>query len=195
MKRCPTIGLLAAAFCASLTLGGPAAAHAQSSAVSPHPLKADFKGIVGGALLGGELGMVIPALAGATDTWVYIVFPLLGAGGGGVGGYFLLEKGSGHPEVAVATLVAGTALLIPALVLTLAETAYSPEEETVSAARARMASLAAAGPGLLRWSPERGVMVAPPGVSVGSLVGADEALRTGAPRSRVVHASLLSGAF
>jgi hypothetical protein len=86
-------------------------------------------------------------------------------------------------------------LFVPALVLTLAETAYEPEEERVSAARARAASLAAAGPGLVRWSPERGVVVAPPGVSVGSLVGADEALRTGVPRSRVVHASLLSGAF
>lgn len=195
MNRCPTFGLLATGLCAAILLGAPSPSLAQSTAAAePHPLKADFKGIVGGALLGGELGMVIPALAGARATWVYIVFPLAGAGGGGVAGYFLLEKGAGHPEAAVATLAAGMALLIPAFVATLAATAYEPEETAPTAAQARARSVAAAGPGLVRWS-DRGVLVAPPGVSVGSLVSADEALRTGATRERVLHASLLSGVF
>src|SRR3989442_15824793 len=73
------------------------------------PLKADFKGTVGLGLIGLELGMVIPALAGARDAWAFIVFPVLGAGGGAAAGYFLLEKGSGHPELAVASLVTGMA--------------------------------------------------------------------------------------
>ena len=61
--------------------------------VATDPLTADFKGMIGLGLIGAELGFVVPALAGARDTWVYIVFPVLGAGGGAVAGYFLLEQG------------------------------------------------------------------------------------------------------
>jgi hypothetical protein len=150
------------------------------------PLSADVKGTVGLGLIGAELGMVIPALAGARGVWPYIVFPVIGAGGGAVAGYFLLEKGD-HAELAVASLVAGMALAVPALVATLAATAYEPDTESP------MARAAAAGPGLLRWS-EGSVYVAPPGVSA-SRSDAREALRTGAPRNRTVSVALLSGRF
>jgi hypothetical protein len=181
---------------AAVQLVSPAHSLAQAATgtVVDNPVKADFKGTIGVGLIGAELGFVVPALAGARGAWAYIVFPLIGAGGGGAAGYFLLEKGTGHPELAVASLVTGMALLIPSLVLTLAETAYEPEESTVGSMRSRLTSATAAGPGLVRWS-DRGVLVAPPGVSVGPLVSASEALRTGATRTSVVQASVLSGVF
>ena len=150
-------------------------------------LSADFKGTIGLGLIGGELGLVIPALAGARGVWPYIVFPVAGAGGGALAGYFLLEKND-HAELAVASLVAGMALAIPALVATLAATAYEPDVESPTA------RAAAAGPGLVRWSPD-GVFVAPPGVSAGRSIDARTALRTGATSSRTVSVSLLSGRF
>lgn len=194
MNRCPTFATLAAALVALTLLLAPARSFAQTATPTDAKVSADLKGIVGVGLLGTELGLVVPALAGARGAWAYIVFPIIGAGGGAAAGYFLLEKGSGHPQLAVASLVTGMALLIPALVLTIAKTAYEPEEAGASATGASLARNAAAGSGLVRWS-ERGVLLGPPGVSVGSLVSAQEALRTGATRERVVHTSLVSGVF
>jgi len=164
--------------------------------VATSPLEPDFKGMVGLGLIGAELGFVVPALAGARDAWVYIVFPVLGAGGGAVAGYFLLEKGEGEPELAVAALTVGMALAIPAMVITLAATAYEPEaEQPVSSAVPRKAALAAAaGPGLVRWS-ERGLLLAPPGIVAGHSVSAKEALRTGVRRDRELSVAVLSGVF
>jgi hypothetical protein len=162
-----------------------------------NPIKPDFKGAVGLGLIGAELGFVVPALAGARDAWVYIVFPLLGAGGGAVAGYFLLEKGEGNPELAVAVLTTGMALAIPALVVTLAATSYEPEAESPRVRREppRLAqAAAAAGPGLVRWS-ERGVLLAPPAIGVAETVDAREALRTGVARARTTQVALLSGVF
>jgi hypothetical protein len=163
---------------------------------TPHPIDADFKGMIGLGLIGAELGFVVPALAGARDAWAFIVFPVLGAGGGAVAGYFLLEKGDGEPEIAVAVLTAGMALVIPAMVVTLAATAYEPETEAqMASAPARRARLAtAAGPGLLRWS-ERGLLLAPPGIATGHSATVKEALRTGVTRERTVRVALLSGVF
>jgi hypothetical protein len=163
---------------------------------TPNPIDADFKGMIGLGLIGAELGFVVPALAGARDAWAFIVFPVLGAGGGAVAGYFLLEKGDGEPELAVAALTTGMALVIPAMVVTLAATAYEPETEMPSARAPRAPSLAAAaaGPGLVRWS-ERGVWLAPPVVATGHSVSTKEALRTGVARAREVRVPLLSGAF
>jgi hypothetical protein len=160
------------------------------------PIEADFKGMIGLGLIGAELGFVLPALAGARDAWAFIVFPVLGAGGGAAAGYFLLEKDEGKPELAVAALTAGMALAIPAMVITLAATAYEPETETAMAeAAAREARLAAAaGPGLVRWS-ERGVLLAPPLIAAGHSVTEKEALRTGVTRAREVRVALLSGVF
>jgi hypothetical protein len=194
MTRCPTFATLAAALVALALLVAPARSLAQTAAPADQKITAIPKGTVGLGLIGMELGLVIPALAGARDTWAYIVFPIAGAGGGAAAGYFLLDKGSGHPELAVASLVTGMALLIPALVLTIAKTAYEPEEASASAARASLAREAAAGPGLVRWTQD-GVRVLPPGVSVGSLVSPQEALRTGATQARLVHTSLVSGVF
>ncbi len=190
---------LVAALLAASSLCAPSHVLAQSSSsatTTTHPIKADFKGATGLGLIGMELGFVVPAVAGARGAWPYIVFPIAGAGGGAAAGYFLLEKGSGHPKLAVASLVTGMALLIPSLVLTLAETAYEPDEEAPTASlRRRLESASAAGPGLVRWSEKQGVFVAPPGIGVEPGVSPQEALRTGASSERVLHASVLSGVF
>lgn len=187
-----TLSLLGVALFATAVALSPGQAQAQGKngttevSTDEHPLNADFKGTIGGGLIGAELGFVIPALAGARDAWMYIVFPVLGAGGGAVGGYFLLEKGD-HAEAAVATLVAGMALVVPALVVTLAATAYEPDTEAPMAANA-------AGAGLVRWS-EKGVYLAPPAVATGPTITPQEALRTGAPRTSSVRVSVVSGRF
>ncbi|MBN1653586.1 MAG: hypothetical protein JXA30_07400 [Deltaproteobacteria bacterium] len=143
---------------------------------SDDKLSADFKGIIGLGLIGAELGFVLPAVAGLDEWWAFVIFPIVGAAGGGVAGYFLLEEGEGHPEAAVATLVIGMALVVPATVLTLSSTAYDPEDESNGASEAaskahrrargqRIQQLArAAGPGFVRLS-DKGVFLAAPAIT------------------------------
>jgi hypothetical protein len=166
----------------------PASSLAQSA--ENQPLKPDLKGAVGLGLIGAELGFVVPALAGARDAWVFIVFPVAGAAGGAAAGYFLLEKDKKDADLAVAALVTGMALVVPAMVVTIAATAYEPDEDEL-AARSLGRAAVAAGPGLVRLS-ERGLLLAPPGVAV---VSADERLTAEAPRGRSLRVSLFSGQF
>jgi hypothetical protein len=117
----------------SLLLAAPREAHGQTR-VSVTP---DGKGIAGCALLGAETVALIQGAAGVRARWTYAVFPLLGAIGGGVGGYFLesAARGSGAtPDgtltgVAVATLVAGLGLVIPTTIVFVNATSYHPTEE------------------------------------------------------------------
>jgi len=172
----------------------PAAAQTATSTVqTKNKLSPDFKGSVGLGMIGTELGFVIPALAGAKGVWPYIVFPVVGAAGGAVGGYFLLEKGDGHPELAVATLTLGMALVIPAMVATIAATSYRPPEQ-IESARARLRELSAGGPGLLRWSKGH-VLVAPPAIASGPTQSARQALRHGERRVSSVRVAVLSAQF
>ena len=86
------------------------------------------KGIVGGALLGGEVVTIVEALAGVKPTWLYLLGGGLGAVGGGIGGYFV-EQSSTNGRVPVYMLAGGLGLLIPAIVLTLNATRYMPSED------------------------------------------------------------------
>ena len=158
---------------------------AQAQAHVDDRVPADFKGAVGLGLVGAELGAVIPALVGMDATWAYLVFPAVGAAGGAVAGYFLLDD-PGHVKASVITLTAGMALVIPALVATLALTAYSPgDDEQPNAgsvrvgpgprrqlaaraqhdARTRLRHRAAAGAGLLRLS-DGELALSAPGVAI-----------------------------
>lgn len=100
---------------------------------------ADGKGILGGGIIGAEIGFMIPALivyAGARELdewWSWVLFPALGAAGGAVLGYFALEDPvdattgqRGFPEAAVAVLAVGIALIVPTFVGVLSLTSYSP---------------------------------------------------------------------
>lgn len=180
------IGCLVAAVALSLCAAPQAALAQDREAAEDKTIPADFKGMIGLGLIGAELGFVIPALSGLHETWAFIVFPVAGAAGGAVAGYFLLEKGEGHPEIAVATLTAGMALAIPALIVTLSATSYEPEEAT------RVADLQ--NPGLLRFSDD-GVRLSTPMVAVEPGASDRESLRTGASTADTVHVSVLSGKF
>jgi hypothetical protein len=85
------------------------------------------KGIAGGALLGAEVPVIIEGIAGVHSGWVYLISAIVGAGGGGVGGYEI-EKGSSDGKAPMYILAGGLALVIPAVVLTLNATRYQPEE-------------------------------------------------------------------
>jgi hypothetical protein len=115
------------------------------------------KGIAGGALLGGEVVTMVESIAGVRSGWAYGVGALVGAGGGGVGGYFV-EKGSGDGKAPMYMLAGGLFLLIPAVVLTLNATRYLPDE---GATEDRAPTYPAAEPGV----PGEGVTVPPGGAA------------------------------
>jgi hypothetical protein len=175
---------------------------------SDKEIDASVKGMVGLGLIGAELGFVIPAVAGLNETWAFIVFPIVGAAGGAVGGYLLFDSGGGSPELSVAMLTAGMALIIPATVITLSATSYNPEDEPTVVnseqasadrpkARARRSATEMArraGNGLLRWS-EDGLFLAAPAVVPVVHPTPDEARSPGAMRETELRVSMLSGRF
>lgn len=97
-------------------------------------ISATGKGIAGGALLGGEVVTITEALIGVRGAGWYILGGLIGAGGGGVGGFFL-EKNSATTGLPPTNgraqnymLAGGLALLIPAVVLALNANRYQTQE-------------------------------------------------------------------
>lgn len=120
---------MAAALLATLFLAGRAAAQDQTpqGPLAPdEPVEATGVGIAGGVLVGAELIFVTEALIDVEPVWPWIVFPLVGAAGGGVGGYFL-EQAS--PGGAIALLVVGLAAIIPTAVAVSVSRAYDPASE------------------------------------------------------------------
>lgn len=92
------------------------------------------KGIIGCALLGAETVALVQAAAGARPRWAYIVFPLLGAAAGGVGGYFLEDAAAGGTDttltaVSVGSLVLGLGLVVPSVIAYVNATSYRPESD------------------------------------------------------------------
>jgi hypothetical protein len=85
------------------------------------------KGIVGGALLGGEIGFLGLAAFGTQTSWLYYTVPPALAIGGGIAGYYIEQ--STAPEVPLFMLAGGMALVIPTVVLTLTATTYRPGNE------------------------------------------------------------------
>jgi hypothetical protein len=112
--------LTAAAFAFATVTAHPTIAAAQETEVSPHG-----KGIVGGALLGAEAVTIVESIAGVHSGVAYGVGALLGAAGGGVGGYFV-EQNSSDGRAPVYMLAVGMGLVIPAIVLSLNGMRYQP---------------------------------------------------------------------
>jgi hypothetical protein len=85
------------------------------------------KGIVGGALLGAEVPVIIEGIAGVRSGWVYGISAVVGGAGGAVGGW-AVQNSSPNGQGAMYMLAGGLALVIPAVVLMLNGTRYQPEE-------------------------------------------------------------------
>lgn len=132
-------GMMVGAVSAAMLFGSfeiaPGRAAAQCTMPSPtcSQVSPDGKGMVGLGLIGLEIGFIVPALiqeaAGTNEWWPYLVFPAVGAVGGIVGGYFMEQETRNSPEIDVAFLAVGMALVVPTVVATLALTAYEPGQE------------------------------------------------------------------
>jgi hypothetical protein len=109
-----------AALAAGAILAVPGSAKAEE--VTP-----TAKGIVGGALLGGEVVVFGEALFGVRSTAAYLIGAGAGAAAGGVGGYFV-EQAVEDGRIPAYMLAGGLALLIPAVVVALDATRYLPTE-------------------------------------------------------------------
>ena len=171
--------VLAAAFVVVAIAGGEVSA----VQAQPQQVEAPYKGTIGLGLLGAELGMVIPAVAGLHEAWAFVVFPVLGAGAGAVGGYFGLDEG-GQTELAVASITAGLVLAIPSLVLTLSATSYDPSEDMPVPEETALLKLDA-----------RGARLAPPGLAVRQSHSLREAKRIAVAPQTDLQVSLVAAKF
>lgn len=127
--RFASIAAMAAALTLASSALAPETAEAQDCAGMPcEQVEPGFKGVIGLGLVGAELGFIIPAVAGLHETWAFIVFPVALGAGGAVAGYFALEQ-TNETELSVASLAFGMAMIIPTMVITLAATAYDPDDE------------------------------------------------------------------
>ncbi len=172
-------------------------------------LEASPKGTIGLALVGAELGAVVPALFHYREYWAYIVGPSVGAIGGALMGWYLLDQPN-HTSVAIASLAVGMVLIIPSVIITLSGTRYSPgrdydgsdpdegsrDDEFSRAEReaARQRRVARAGSGLFRLS-EDGLLFGMPGFSVGPLLAEVGLAVRGGSVQREYRFELFSGSF
>jgi hypothetical protein len=109
---------------ATLTIASSASyAHAVGdAAASPTRF---HKGIVGGALLGGEAVTLVEAVVGVRSPWAYVVGGAVGAAGGGIAGHFV-ERDATSARGPMFMLAGGVTLVIPTIVAILSRTAYRP---------------------------------------------------------------------
>ncbi len=216
-----------AALVAALSVGSLAAplrAEAQPAADMGQSIDATPKGTIGLGIIGAEIGFAVPALAGIDGAWAYVVFPVIGAAGGAIGGFYAIDNND-NERAAVAMLTVGMALMVPTLVLTLAMTAYDPDddvedsgdsggddlEEGADADEAgdeaaepepsarqetlrRRARAARAGAGLLRFD-GRSLQLGVPGFGLRAAYSRDEQWRYGGTNRTGVEIALVSGAF
>jgi hypothetical protein len=144
---------------------------APRTAEAQNGLSATPKGTIGLGLVGAELGLIIPSASGLNEIWALTVFPVVGAAGGALAGYFALDK-PGREKGSVAALVVGLAGVIPAVLVTVKGVREerqnrwepTPQIQLRTEKEQRAFEIAEAGPGLLRRS-RSGLRVAAPGLS------------------------------
>ena len=181
----------------------PRAAEAQVDPPAFNNLQATPKGTIGLGLVGAELGLIIPSVSGLSDAWALAVFPVVGAAGGALAGYFALDK-PGREKGSVAALVVGLAGVLPAILITVKGVRRerqerwepTPQIDLRTEKEQRAFETAEAGPGLLRRS-RSGLRVAAPGVTFSRRAPQDaETARMGGLRDRTeMRLSLASGVF
>ncbi|MEM6963004.1 MAG: hypothetical protein AAF550_14855 [Myxococcota bacterium] len=189
---------------------------AEAQFTSREEVDATPKGTIGLGMIGAEVGLAVPALAGLDRPWALTLFPILGAAGGALGGYYGIDNNDSE-GAAVAVLAIGFALLVPTVIITLRATAYDPDDERSDTSpsspsraqpgdpdyysklrrlqheRVRRDRLARAGSGLVRFSDE-GILLGPPGLEVQPIYSMVETQRYGVG-GNAVQFSLLTGAF
>lgn len=128
VRRASTV--LAAA--AAALLVSSASPEAQAQEAANDSVSGDGKGIVGGALLGGEVVTITMGIIGVEEGWPYLVFGGVGAVGGAIGGWGV-EQADPPAEAPLFMLAGGLTLLVPAIVISLnATSADDPIDETPS---------------------------------------------------------------
>jgi hypothetical protein len=181
----------------------PRTADAQTEPAVFDDLAATPKGTIGLGLVGAELGLIIPSVSGLNEVWALTVFPVVGAAGGALAGYFALDK-PGREKGAVAALVVGLAGVLPAILVTVKGVRQerqdrwepTPQIDLRTEKEQRAFETAEAGPGLIRRS-RSGLRVAMPGVLFSRRAQGDaETARMGGLRDRTeMRLSLASGVF
>ena len=181
----------------------PSTAEAQLDPATLDTVQATPKGTIGLGLVGAELGLIIPSVSGLNEAWALSVFPVVGAAGGALAGYFALDK-PGRNKGSVAALVVGLAGVLPAILVTVKGVRQerqdrwepTPQIDLRTEKEQRAFETAEAGPGLLRRS-RSGLRVAAPGVTFSRRAPQDaETVRMGGLRERTeMRLSLASGVF
>lgn len=101
-----------------------------SAETGTEEVKPGAKGTIGLALIGAESVMAVEALVGVQPWWAYAIGGGVGAIGGGIAGYFAIDKG-GNPnkaETGMAFLVGGLVLAVPTTIAVLSATSYKPPQ-------------------------------------------------------------------
>lgn len=199
MERFGRAAALAGLILLSMPMGQ---AHAQLDNVQFDTVRATPKGTIGLGLVGAELGLIIPSAAGLNEPWALTVFPVVGAAGGALAGYFALDE-PGRNKGSVASLVVGLAGVLPAILVTVKgvrkerQERWEPNQQIqVSRREQRALEAAEAGPGLVRRS-RSGLRVGMPGVTVqtGASLDPEVAARGGLRDRTELRLSLASGVF
>jgi hypothetical protein len=136
---------LAIAACGAMTFASAsiapthASAQCMGTAASPcvTPVRPDGKGMIGLGLIGGEIGLIVPAIiqnaAHTNEWWPYLVFPLIGIGAGIGGGYALEQATPTQPEIDIGIMIGAAVLIVPTIIGTLALASWTPPAESVTA--------------------------------------------------------------
>ncbi len=173
----------------SAQTGAPAVTGANDAITSPgDEVNGDLKGTIGLGLIGMEVGLLLPPLLKLhNEWWSWTVFPVVGGAVGALGGYFAFEGGSPDRKVTIPIFALGVALVIPAIVGSLAIKARRDASD--------MRAANDVGTGLVRFN-RGGTYVRAPALSIATGYQQTDA-RLGGQQQRAtnVHVPLLSGRF
>jgi hypothetical protein len=109
-------------------------AMAQAENNEPSDTMNGVKGAIGLGLLGADVTLIIEGACRVRNPWLLSIIPIVVAGGGAAGGYFvgagsLDTEGDGSLAGGVALLVSGLALIIPAAILVAHGRSYRRERD------------------------------------------------------------------